>query len=813
MLKNYLKVAFRNLYNQKLYSFITIFGLAFGMACFLTMFSYLQFENSYDDFQKNGGDIYRVDKVYKFNGYLNRDSRTGTALASLLHENFPQVKNEVRFANLFLTMISSGEDAYVEKQFLFADSSFFSMFSFPLKIGNPNTVLANPFSVVLTPKTALKYFGNKNPIGQKVHLQMRGLPKKIGFTVTGITNDIPSNSTIKFDFLASFNSLNQILGKNFNNTKWGDGLFWTYIQLQNNYNPKSLEVLFPSLVKQYVPKGEFDIQTYQLIPLKDTYYNKGDGLPVGDWGLKPFSYLLLLMSLLVLIIACINYTNLLTAHSVTRSKEIGVRKVQGANRFQLIIQFVGESVLVSLIAFLISIVLVELLLPFFRSILSQAFSLGMLASREIDFNLTYPSMLGYMFLISIAVGILSGFYPALVLSRYNPSKVIKGELRAGKSSAWFRKILVVTQFAVSVIFIICSLHMLLQINYWRNSNLGFKKDNLICIPVYDNSLKEKYEIFKNKLLQNSGIAGVTESNQIPAGSDANILYIKAGNVKDIPVYTYYVDKDFIKTIGLKIVKGRDFSDDYSADTKSGIIVNQGAMKLCGFNNVGGQEIQLYANPNNRKDVRYTCNLIGEVKDFSYRFFKSQDDPLILKIEPRAMMYILIRINNQSPTAAIEYIRTSWKDMQFDQSFNYSYLTDNLESSFSFYDALDSFIRFASMVTIIIAVLGLFALASFVIDRKTKEIGIRKVMGASVKDIILKLTLSFIILVVIAEIIAVPVSYELISYILQGLPNHITFNIWIILSAVLFVTALAFSVVGLKAFKAAAANPVKSLRYE
>ncbi|MCL5031270.1 MAG: ABC transporter permease [Bacteroidetes bacterium] len=813
MLKNYFKVAIRNLLNQKLYSFITIFGLAFGMACFLLIYSYIQFENSYDDFHKNAKNIYRVDRVYKSKEYTINDSKTGTALAPLLIDNFPPVKNEVRFANLLLCMVNSGEDAYIEKRFLFTDSSVFSVFTFPLKIGNPKTALVNPFSVVITPQTVLKYFGNKNPIGQKIYFQMRGLPKKYSFTVTGITNDIPSNSTIKFDFLASFVSLNNIMGDKLEKSKWSAGPVWTYIQLQNNYDPNKLETLFPSFVKKYVPKGDVDITDYKLIPLRDSYYEKGDGMPFVDWGIKPFSYLLLLMTILVLIIACINYTNLLSAHSITRAKEIGVRKVQGANRLQIILQFIGESVIVSLLSFLFAMVLVELLLPSFRSILGDAFSFGILAKREVNFNIMYPRMLGYMFIISIVVGIVSGFYPAIVLSRFNAAHVIKGELRAGKSSAWIRRILVVTQFAVSVIFIICSLHVLWQIHYWKNANLGFNKDNMICIPVYDNEVKDKYELFKNKLLQNSNISDVTSSSVIPGGLDNHIIYLSSGNVKNLSATIYDVDQDFINTMGLKIEGGRNFSNTISSDSKSAIIMNQAAMKACGWNEVKGQEIQLYTDANDKASLKYSGNLIGEIKDFNYRFDKPADDPLILKIEPKGMLYILIRINNSNPGKAIEYIKSSWKDMRFEQAFHYSYLSNEIASSFSIFEVIDTFIRFAALITIVIAILGLFALATFIIDRKTKEIGIRKVMGASVKEIVFKLSRSFILLVVIAEIIAVPISYKLVSFMLQGLPNHIMLNVWLFISASMFVIILSFAVVGIKSFIAATANPVKSLRYE
>ncbi len=813
MLRNYLKVAARNLVKNKLHSFITIFGLAFGMACFLLIFGYVQFENSYNDFHENAKNIYRLDKKVQAQGYSYYRSLAGATIGPLLRQQFPAIRNIARFGYLPACLVDVNENVYREKRFLFSDSSVFAVFTFPLKIGDSKTALSNPFSVVITPQTAKKYFGNENPIGKTIYFQVKELPGKFGFTVTGILEDIPSNSTIKFDFLASFSSFDRIVGKAVDDMNW-DGPVWTYVQLQDNYDPKKLEALFPSFAEKNIPKTSFSATTFRLVPLKDTYYDKGDGLPLMDWGIKPVSYLLLVVSFLVLFIACINYTNLLSAQSVTRTKEIGVRKAQGASRLQLIIQFIGESVLVSLLSFLLAIALVELLLPSFKSVLNDAYpSFGILAKRDVDFNIFNPRILAYMLATSIIVGILSGIYPALILSRHNAALVLKGERKTGTSSALMRKILVITQFTVSVIFITCSLHILLQIQYWKNADLGFDKDNLIVLPVYDNSVKEKYDLFKNKLLQSTSILGVTSSNLIPGGQDANYCFLRSGTVKDLWVATYYVDKDFIRTLKLKVSEGRDFSSSIPDDQKSAILMNQAAVKACGWNEVGGQEIELYTKETDKADVLYTGKAIGEVDNFQFRFFEPTDAPLILKINPEVMNYILIRTNKASEGNAIDDIKSAWKAMGFEQSFEYSYLTDELEDSYSIVEAFDSFIRFGAIITIIIASLGLFGLASFVIDRKTKEIGIRKVMGASVKDIIYRLAKSFVAMVVIANIIGLLVSFEATSWLLQQLPNHIGINIWVLLTTFVFLVIFSSFIVGIKSFNAASANPVKSLRYE
>ncbi len=814
MLRNYFKIAIKNLLNNKLYSFITIFGLAFGMACFLLIFSYIRFENSYNDFHKNAKNIYRLDKQVQGPGYTYYRSLVGSAPAIFLHQEYAAVKNTVRLAWFPNCLTNVGENASREKSFLFADSSVFNVFTFPLKIGDAQSALEKPFSVVITPQIAQKYFGNENPVGKIIYYQLQGFPGKFSFTVTGVCENIPSNSTIKFDFLASFSSYGKIIGNEKLLGSW-DGPIWTFVQLPDNYDPKNLEALFPTFAEKFVPKTDIKVNTYRLVSLKDTYYEKGDGIGIMDFGIRPISYFLLVVAFLVLLIACLNYMNLLSAHSIVRAKEIGVRKVQGASRVQLIIQFIGESVIVSFFSLLLAILLVELLLPSFKTILMNAFpTMGLLAKRNIDFNILDIHQLVNMIIISFTVGILAGIYPAIVLSGYNPTHILKGELRAGKTAAFFRKILVVIQFSIAVIFITCSLHILLQINHWKNADLGFNKNDLITVPVLDNSVKQKYQLLKNELLQSSNITSVTSSNLLPGGDDINVLLLRSGTVKDLLVGTYYVDEDFIKTVGLKMNGGRDFSVTVSNDSKSAILMNQAAIKACGWNHANGQEVELYTKENDKTNIAYTANVIGEIKDFQYRSFLDQSTlPLIIKVRPDVMNYILVRTNKGVSQKAIADIKSVWKDMNFDQSFECSYLTDEINENYSIFESADSLIRFGAIITIIIASLGLFALASFIIDRKTKEIGIRKVMGASTRNIIFKLSGSFIMLVLIANAIGLAISYQLVSLMLQELPHHIEINVWLLSGSFVFLMILAIAAVGVKSFEAATVDPVKSLKYE
>jgi putative ABC transport system permease protein len=808
MIKNYLVVAIRNLMKQKLYSSVTIFGLALGMACFFLVSSFLEFEKSYDSFHKNAASVYRVDGIINSKNGSYQRALTCGPLAPRLAATFPSIKNAVRFAPSFASLISVTDKTFKENRFFFADGSFFNLFSFNLLKGNPQTALDQAFTVVITPAMAQKYFGSENPIGKTIYFQ-----NKYTFIVTGIIEEAPANSSIKFDFIASFSSLNTIWGQKRVDESW-ESPVWTFIQLHEKAERGELEKQFPQFVSSNVPKSDFNPVNLCLVPLKEMYYTKTDGVSIGDFGFKPLTYILYFISLLVLLVACVNFMNMLFARSTTRAKEIGIRKVQGAKRSQLVFQFMAESVVTSLISLLLAVLLVEMLLPYFTSIIQDCFpTFGVLPARKISFGILDSSFSIYMAVVSVAVGIISGLYPAIFLSRLDPAFVIKGELRSGKTSAILRKALVVFQFCIAITFINCTVILLQQIHHMKNSDLGFDKENIVNLPVYTRDLKQKYETIKSALLQNPNIEEVTCSNIVPGVSDTHVVNVKSEGKNEDRAVFFQVDYGFLKTMGLKLKDGRDFSKSIQSDSTSSIIINETAMKQFGWHSASGQNIETYWKENDKITNYSSGNLIGIVKNFKYRLIDESNSPVVIKISPRYAEFILIKINGAAAQEAVAHIRKTLSSFDVNQAFDYSFIDDEIDRLFSFASAFSSLIGVSSFFEFLIASAGLLALAAFIIERKTKEVGVRKVLGAKSRQVIYLLSKDFVILVITAVSLAAPFSFWICDKAAQGMQDHAEVSPLTFIVTSVIVIGLSIAVVGIKSFTAASANPADSLRYE
>ncbi|MCU7494154.1 MAG: FtsX-like permease family protein [Ignavibacteria bacterium] len=808
MLKNYIYIAFRNLLHKKTYSIITIAGLTVGMTCFFLISAYMRFEESYDSFHENGKFIFRVDKIVQSKDERFQRAFTGSYLGPKLEQDFPSVKNAVRITTSFRRMLGISGKVFKENRFLLADKNFFKVFSFNLIKGDKTSVLAEPNSVVITPSAARKYFGSEDPMG-KIILDNNKTP----LIVKGIVQEAPPNSTIKFNFIAPFSLLKTASVTTLDKVDW-DGPVWTYIQLNGKSSPLELEKQFPAFVRDNITRGEMNPVAFKLVRLKDIYYTRADGAPMGDWGLKPVTYILYIISLMVLLIACINFINLLSARSITRAKEIGVRKVLGASRLQLLLQFVGESVIISFFALLLAIALSEILLPFFIRLIGSAFpTLGVLPGRNISFGILSPGFAGFMAMVALAVGVLSGLYPAFVLSTMKVVNVIKGKSGSGKSQALFRRIFVVFQFATALIFINCTIFLLRQIDSWKNKNLGFNKDNIAAITLYSNDALNKYESLKAALKREPGVEAVTSSDLLPGCFDARRIMLNAGSRKGVSVLAYTVDYDFIKTMGLKLTGGRDFNEGNNDKEQNSFIVNESAAKLLCFQNTSNQPVEFYFGGNNKAEPKVSGHIIGTVGNFRYRMLASLKDPLLIKLNEQAAGYMLIKLNNTSNMQTIGHIRSIWNSMNIGQPFEYSFLSDELDAGYSTFDSTASLVRMASLSEIVIAIMGLFALASFVIERKTKEIGVRKVLGSSIRNVIFQLSKSFVLLVIIAAAVASPVSYMIITDLIRNIEGHADVPVFTFISTSVTVIAFSTFVVCIKAYKAASVNPVNSLRCE
>jgi len=603
-----------------------------------------------------------------------------------------------------------------------------------------------------------------------------------------------------------------MVGNQFVDHNW-ESPTWVYVQLQAGYSAQELEKQFSAFVEKYVDKQQFASVKFSLQPLKDIYFHSlGMGGLFGDFGIPFISFVLLIIAGLILLIACINFMNLATARSATRAREIGVRKVLGANRFRLMQQFLGESLLYSFLALILAIVLVELVLPTFKTLVRNAFpTFGIFAKRQIDIH--YAQNISSIVLTALVVGIISGLYPAFYLSALQAAQVIKGEARSGRSSAWFRKFLVVSQFAASTILIISSLLIFRQIQFMKHKDLGFNKDYVLTIPIYDRSLRDRYELFKNQLLQNPDILGVTASSQVPGVGSQNAILLKSQTHEDVELGIIRVDPDYVKTLGIKLASGRDFSKVIASDAEHAILMNETAIEKLGWQEANGQEIELYFK--NQGKVVPVCqvSLVGVVKDFNFREVSMPVQPLILKIDPLWYSHIFVRINGKDISATIDDIKKSWQDFHFNQSFEFSFLADEINKVYAMYDTLTAIVSYGAFLAIFIAGVGLFGLAFFLVERKTKEIGIRKAFGASVAQIVMMLSKSFLKWVLVANLIAWSLAYYLMNKFLQNFHYRINIGVGVFVVTALMTLFFALITVSYQALKAALANPVEALRYE
>ncbi len=800
MLKNYLKVAFRNIRREKVYSLINILGLAVGIACFLLIVFYIQHERTYDDFHKNGKNIYQVVRINRTEDWEGRRVNTGAPLAPLMLENLSGIKQAVRFTGFRNNLIGYRENRYIERKFFFADASVFDVFTFPLSRGDPATALKQPFSVVLTQETAQKYFGDVDPVNKTMTYFSRG--NTFDFLVTGVLAEIPSHSHLDFDFLASYSSLLPIAGEWFITKHW-DSPTWTYILLNEGVSPETVNSLLPDFSEKYVDKWSFSSVNFELLPLRDVYFHS-PGPAIGKVGNTQYLFIFTIIAVFILLIACVNFMNLATARSGSRAKEIGLRKVVGAQRAQLIRQFIGESLVYSFMALVVAILLAEIFLPRFSGLIGQ------------ELHINYAKNSSYLLTIlltAITVGVFAGSYPAFFLSAFQPSSVLKGKLGRRGAAVWVRKALVVGQFAISIALIAGSFFVIKQINYIKNRDLGFNKEHVVTVPLRDRSISSKYELLKNRWLQNSKILRVTASSMEPGVSSQNGINVKARGVEELMIGIIYVDHDYAKTLEIEIATGRDFSKDISTDAAEGILMNQTAMDKLGWSTGVGEDMELYFKEGGKKIPVYQGRVIGIVNDFNFRDLTTPMQPLLIKIDPTRFRYAMIRIDGTNIPESIQYLKKGWQEMGFDFPFEFAFLEDNMNRVYKSVETFGAVTRYGTFWAILIACLGLSGLASFTVEKRTKEIGIRKVIGASIPGIIALINKDFLKLVIVSNIIAWPIAYYGMSRFLQYFAYRTSIQIWAFLFAGGFTLLISFFTVSFQAVKASTRNPAKTLRYE
>ncbi len=795
-----MKTALRNIRRNRIYSFINILGLAIGIACFLLIVFYIQHERSYDSFHERGENIYQVVRINKQGDWQEERVNTGAPLAPLMVENLSGIEEAVRFTCFRNDLIGFGENRFIERRFFFADESVFDVFTFPLALGDSSSALSEPFTVVLAPGVARKYFGDLDPINKVLTYYFGG--KAIDFRVTGVLEKIPQNSHIDFDFLASYKSLLPIVGEYFITKHW-DSPTWTYVLLKKGVSPQSIDSLLPAFTEEHVDKRSFTSANHKLLPLRDVYFHS-PGPSIGRWGNVQYLFIFTVIAVFILLIACINFMNLATARSGSRAKEIGMRKVVGAQRSQIVRQFLGESLVYSTLSLILAVVLVEIFLPRFSNLVGQ--------ELRINYLRNFPYVL-ILLVTTLLVGVIAGSYPAFFLSAFKPASVLKGKLRSGGAAVWVRKALVVGQFVISIALIAGAVFIFQQIEFVKNRDLGFKKEQLITVPLRDRSVRGKYELLKNKWLQNTNIQNVTATSMEPCVTSQNGIDVKARGVEDLDIGIIYADHDYCRTLGIDMAAGRDFSTSISTDANEAILINRTALETLGWQEGIGEEMELYFREGGKIIPVYQGRVVGVVEDFNFRDLTTPMQPILIKIDPKRYYYALVRINGTKINESIQHMKKGWQELAFDYPFEFTFLEDDMNGVYRSVETFGSITRYGTFWAIFIACLGLFGLASFTVEKRTKEIGIRKVLGASTPGIMALINKDFLRLVILSNVIAWPIAYYGMTRFLQYFAYRISIQVWAFLLAGGFALLVSFITVTFQAVKAAVLNPSKTLRYE
>jgi len=809
MFTNYLKIAWRNLIKNKAFSIINITGLAIGLACFLLITSYVTDELSYDRFYPNAQNIYRINSDIRFGGANMHMPLSSDMAGQLMKKDYPQVENYTRiYTNNNNRLIKKNNDYINENKTANVDSTFFDVFQLPAIEGDVKHALDEPNTVVVTASTAKKYFGSTNVLGKTI--EVKG-DKNPFYKITGVIKDIPEDSHFHFDFFFTMRGVNYDWGQITSHN------FYTYLVLKPGTNYKVFDKNFDQYVEKYVfpyaskfmnissmadfKKAGNSIQ-YSLIPITKIHLYSDRTMELSPSGNIQYVYIFSAVALFILLIACINFMNLTTAYSSNRAKEVGIRKVLGTEKRNLVYQFLFESIMMVFLSLIIAIIIVRLVLPVFNNIANKEITISSLFS---------PYILPIIIALPFIVGLLAGSYPAFYLSSFKPIEILKGKLNLGSKSGGLRSALVVFQFAVSIILIVGTIVIYKQLNYIQTKNLGYNKDQVLVVNGIS-ALNDNVAPFKNEVLQMPGVESGTISGYLPVSnsSRSDNTFSKESvmtSTNGFDMQNWYIDYDYIKTLGMKIVAGRNFSRDFGSDS-SAVIINQATAQVLGYANPVGQKV--YQSQDDGKTKPLT--IIGVVKDFNFESLHQNISPLCFSLGGGAGLGIF-KVHSANLSNLIAGIQNKWKTLAPGLPFNYRFLNESFDEMYRAEQRVGTLSIIFSVLAIFIACLGLFGLATFIAKQRTKEIGIRKVLGASVTSVTKMLSKDFIKLVIIACIIAIPLSYLAMNKWLQGFAYRIHISWWIFLIAGIMAILIALITVSFRAIKAAVANPVESLRSE
>ncbi len=807
MLKNYLKIAWRNLLKHKSHSAINIVGLAVGMASFLLILFYVQDESSFDKFHEDYKNIYRVTEVNYSESGETKLANTYSGIGPALQSDFPEVESFVRFYIAELSVSDGATKKFMESSFAYADSTIWDIFDFKLLQGDPETALRNPFSVVLTESMATKYFGNEDAIGKVLKVD-----EKFSYQVTGVVQDVPDNSHIRFDFLASFTSLQQLIGGYMYNN-WHYPPMYTYARIPADRNLETVEAKFPGMVEKYLGKLVAEQRGFNLQPLADIHTSTSYTNEIGKPTNITYLYVLTTTAFLILAIACVNFMNLSLARSIGRSGEVGVRKVFGAVRKQIMFQYLSESVIITVISSLLGFGLFVLAIPAFNNLTEKSLQLQLM---------DMPLILGGILTIAVLVGLLSGIYPALFLSGLSPAAILKGKLaKQGRFTGLFKKTLITFQFVISAALIIATFIIYFQLEYVRNKALGFDKEQMVVVQVRNTAEKARVRTLKDRLNQLPQVIGTAVSSRVPGYKnfyDYNVL-ADGQTVENNKVFMRLeMDLDFAELYGFEITKGRLHDERLSTDSLTYLLNETAAAKLGWSDDPLNKKLNIGSlKSDGTFNTMYQGHIIGVVKDFNFASLHNEVDPVVLSIipprEPFLQSLLSIKLQSGDLVESMKVLEREWATFAPAVDFEYFFLDDVVDRLYQSEKQLGKVFITFSFISIILACLGLFAMTTLLATQLRKEIGIRKVLGASVGNIVLLMSKGYMQLIGLSFIIACVLTYGVMQRWLENFAYQINMEIWYFLLAGALLTTIAFVTMSFKSFKAARGNPVDALRYE
>jgi putative ABC transport system permease protein len=810
MIQNYFKIAIRNLLKNKGFSAINIIGLSIGLASFILITLYVIDELSYDRYNEKADRIYRINSDIRFGGNDLILAVTSDPMGPTLKKDYPNVEEYVRFFENGSVLLKKDNQFINEQNTVSADSTLFNVFTLPAIAGDTKNALDNPGTVVITASTAKKYFGTVEAVGKIIETE-----QKKQFKVTAVIKDIPTNSHFHFDFIFSMKDVQYNFGTFLSNN------FQTYILLKKGVDYKIFEKNFDQVIEKYLlPQAQQVMQiksmadfakagnklAYSLIPLTDIHLHSDRTGELGTNGNIQYVYIFSAVALFVLLLACINFMNLSTAKSASRAKEVGIRKVMGSDKKSLVWQFLIESLLVSFFSFLLALIMVWLILPLFNDIASKSLSLqSLLGSKQLLLIILLP----------VIVGLLAGIYPAFYLSSFRPISVLKGKITTGFKRSGLRNSLVVFQFATSIILMIGTFIIFSQLHYIRTTKLGFRKEQVLIINN-TRSLGNNLPSFKNDILQMPGISGATISEYLPVPSGRNDNTFSKEAVMDskngFNMQVWNVDYDYINTLGMEIIKGRKFAKELGTDS-TGLLINETSAGLLGFADPIGKKLYtFYQLDNSNANILKAYTIIGVVKNFHFESLRQNISPLCMRLG-RSNGLTSFKITTKDIQPLIKGIERKWKAILPSMPFSYRFMDDAFDAMYRTEQRVGKVAISFAILAILIACLGLFGLVTYAAEQRTREVGIRKVLGAGVASIVMLLSKELLLLVMISALVAFPIAWYTMHQWLADFAYRIDMSWWIFIVAGVIAAAIALLTISIQAIKAAMANPVKSLRTE